>query len=363
MTSVELEQICHRYGDQFTLDPVNLVVPKDCYLVVLGKTGSGKTTLLHVIAGLQKACSGRVLIDGASVDHLAPRHRPVSMVFQDPTLFPHRNVQQNLRIGLGSGLSDRLLDQAVQLTEIGDLLERFPEEISGGQRRKVAIASAICQQAKLRLLDEPLASLDLVSQQAIEQDLARIHRSLGGTTIHVTHDGAEAMRLADLIAVIDQGRIVQMDSPSRLYDNPSSLAVANSLAHLPVNQWSHFDHGEGDSPEPAKGLRWQGKMDWTTPCRFAVRPEHLQLLGKGNAVVEPAVVLASRKWQVRRLRDRLLWRSLDLMDGHPIHALTDVDGGGPSVDEQTMEAAFWVAEKHVMVFRPDGTERREIDQP
>ena len=241
MTSVELRQIHHHFGNTPALQGVDWQIDANQYVVLLGSSGCGKTTLLRVIAGLQEPTQGSVFFDHQCLDLVAPRNRPLAMVFQHPVLYPHFTVHQIIRFGQkssgGEGMKNltRATEVAIEITGISDWLDRYPDQLSGGQLRRVAMAKAMASGQPLRLLDEPLSALDAEASHAIEQDFLSWHHAVGGTTIHVTHDGDEAMRLADQIAVMHRGEIIQMDSPDTLYHHPKSIEVALSVGSLPIN--------------------------------------------------------------------------------------------------------------------------------
>ena len=237
MALAELTGITKSYGEKRILDGLNLRCESGEYLVVLGTSGSGKTTALRLIAGLEAPDSGKVLIDDHVVNQTPPQKRSVAFVFQNDALYPHLTVRQSIVMGLRSmsrGEQQRRLDQACELMDVGNLLDRYPERLSGGELRRAAIAKAIAKPASVRLLDEPLSALDPHVRHGLQESLHMWHCCCPGTTIHVTHDGQEAMRMADRIAVLAAGRIVQVDKPRVIYDRPKSRAVAMALGSLPM---------------------------------------------------------------------------------------------------------------------------------
>lgn len=252
MASVELRHLQHRFGDTAALDGLDLKVESGDYVVLLGENGCGKTTAIRAIAGLQKLDGGSVFLDGRCVDDVPARHRSLAMVFQGSSLYPHLTADQNIRFGLKARSTDakRSIRRAVEMLGAGDLLDRFPHQLSGGQLRRVAIAKAIAHDQPLRLFDEPLSALDTTAKAQLEQELIQIHRSTGGTTIHVTHDAGEAMRVADKIAVMHRGRLLQYDRYDQLLAHPNSVHVANRIAASPLNWMTasarsntiHFDN-------------------------------------------------------------------------------------------------------------------------
>ena len=240
MSSVHLCGLSKKFGDQAVLGNLDLTVESGTYLVLLGPSGCGKTTTLRVMSGLEVPDAGQVMMDGRDVTKVPPRKRDVSMVFQNDGLYPHLNVEQTIRLALRgrchpSDKEARFCD-AVSLTGVGEILTRSPGQLSGGELRRAAIATAIAKRTSIRLLDEPLSALDIPVREQLQADILRWHAEVSGTTIHVTHDGSEAMRMADQIAVMDRGRIIQTGTPEAVYDQPHSMAVAKAIG-TPTMNW------------------------------------------------------------------------------------------------------------------------------
>ncbi len=239
MTRVQIQNVRQSFSETPVLRGISLAIDSGSYVVLLGPSGSGKTTLLRTIAGLQRPDSGDVLFDGHSILGLPPRSRDVSMVVQQGGLYPHRTIGQSMRMPLHGVLSrpeiEARIGEAIRLTRIETLVDRRPDQLSGGESRRAAIAKAIARRASVRLLDEPLSALDWPVRESLQQDLLRWHRQVPGTTIHVTHDGQEAIRIADKLAVIENGQIIQFASPDEVYCNPASVTVAQSLGSPTIN--------------------------------------------------------------------------------------------------------------------------------
>ena len=228
MASVQLRHIEHQFGDFTALDGLSLDIDSGEYVALLGENGCGKTTALRVIAGLLTPDSGSVFLDNQCVDGIPPRRRQVGMMMQGTSLYPHLSVRQNIRFGQSSqsGMSGSSAGTGIEIMDISNLLDRFPHQLSGGQLRRVAIAKAVAENPQVRLLDEPLSALDSHTKANLEIELTRVHAASGGTTLHVTHDAGEAMRMADKIAVMHQGQLLQYDSPAVVHDDPTSVEVA-----------------------------------------------------------------------------------------------------------------------------------------
>lgn len=239
MTSVQLQSVSKSFDGQNVLSDLDLDVISGKYVVLLGSSGCGKSTTLRIIAGLQSPDAGQVLLGGKSVEKVPPRRRDVAMVFQQDSLYPHLTVKQSICFALQGKLPPDdvqvRMDEAVELTKIASILSRRPENLSGGELRRASIAKAVARRCSVRLLDEPLSALDVPLRHELQNDLLHWHQAFPGTTIHVTHDGQEAMRMADQIAVMENGSIVQFDSPENIFRSPASIGVAKSVGSPPMN--------------------------------------------------------------------------------------------------------------------------------
>ena len=240
MTFVHLRRLNKSFRDQTVLDDLDLMVESGSYLVLLGPSGCGKTTTLRMIAGLETPDSGQVVMNEADVTKLPPRKRDVSMVFQNDGLYPHLNIGQTLRLALRgrcrSSEIETRCSRAVSMTGIGEFLDKLPAQMSGGELRRAAIAVAVAKRTAVRLLDEPMSALDVAVREQLQRDVLQWHHEVPGTTIHVTHDGLEAMRVADQIAVMHAGRIIQIGDPATVFDRPQAIAVAKALG-TPTMNW------------------------------------------------------------------------------------------------------------------------------
>jgi ABC-type sugar transport system ATPase subunit len=219
---------------------VDLDVADGTFCVLLGPSGCGKSTLLNIIAGLIPQDEGSVLLDGQSVDRLAPRERDVAMVFQSYALYPHMTVAQNLGFGLRmrgapKAVIGERMREAARLLGITELLDRKPRELSGGQRQRVAMGRALVRRPRLFLLDEPLSNLDARLRANVRIELKRIHRQIKGTIVYVTHDQVEAMTLGDQVVVMREGTIRQMGPPEEIYARPADRFVATFIGSPEMN--------------------------------------------------------------------------------------------------------------------------------
>jgi multiple sugar transport system ATP-binding protein len=240
MADVRFESVRKTFGKVVAVDDVDLEVAHGDFVVLLGPSGCGKTTLLRCLAGLEKVDSGRVLIGGRDATDLPPRRRRIAMVFQSYAVFPHLKVRKNIAFGLRmqkerKAVIRERVESAAKLLHIENLLDRYPSEISGGQRQRVAVARAIATKADVLLMDEPLSNLDALLRMEMRAELKALLRQLGSTTIYVTHDQVEALSMGDRIAVMNEGRIVQLDSPLAVYDDPADTFVGGFVGTPPMN--------------------------------------------------------------------------------------------------------------------------------
>jgi ABC-type sugar transport system ATPase subunit len=240
MADIRIEAVSKYFGGVAALHDVSLDVRDGEFVALLGPSGCGKTTLLRVVAGLEKQSGGRVLIGGREVSNLPPRSRGLAMVFQNYAVFPHLRVRDNIAFGLvmtGSA-QDRItrqISRAAALMHIEHLLDRYPAQLSGGQRQRVAVARALAVEPAVLLMDEPLSNLDALLRLEMRAELKAILTEARTTTLYVTHDQREAMGLADRIAIMQEGRIVQMATPLEIYRHPSSMFVGGFVGDPPMN--------------------------------------------------------------------------------------------------------------------------------
>ncbi|MBP7241800.1 ATP-binding cassette domain-containing protein [Amaricoccus sp.] len=263
MGQLDLRAVTKSFGQTDVIKGVDLSVADGEFCVFVGPSGCGKSTLLRIIAGLEDATSGDILIDGRRVNATAPADREISMVFQSYALYPHLTVRDNMALGLRqSGAPRATIDERVanasRMLSLEPLLARRPSELSGGQRQRVAIGRAIVRTPKLFLFDEPLSNLDAALRVHTRIEIARLHRELAATMIYVTHDQVEAMTLADKIVVLNAGRIEQVGAPMQLYNDPANTFVAGFIGSPQMNLLA-----AGPLGQPGKTL--------------GIRPEHLEL--------------------------------------------------------------------------------------
>jgi spermidine/putrescine transport system ATP-binding protein len=237
MASVTLDCVSKLYGRHAAVDQISLSIEEGEFLVLLGPSGCGKTTTLRMIAGLVEPTSGVIQIGGRDVTSLPARKRNIGMVFQDYALFPHMTIADNIAFGLRerrveAHSAKKRVAELLSLVQLPNFEQRFPSQLSGGQQQRVALARALAYSPAVLLMDEPLGALDLKLRQAMQIELRRVQRTLGITTIFVTHDQEEAMSLADRIVVMREGRIEQAGTPEDLYQRPASSFVANFVGTI-----------------------------------------------------------------------------------------------------------------------------------
>lgn len=249
MASVELKNIQKTYdGGGRGVSGISLDIKHGEFIVLVGPSGCGKSTLLRVIAGLEQATDGELLIDNKPANNLPPQARDIAMVFQNYALYPHMSVRQNITFGLElrgmpKAERDAKVEEVAQILHLSPYLDRKPAQLSGGQRQRVAMGRAISRQASVFLMDEPLSNLDAALRAEMRAEIKALHQRLGTTFIYVTHDQTEALSLADRVAVLNQGELLQFDRPEVIYDRPVNQFVAEFLGSPQMNliNAAHFD--------------------------------------------------------------------------------------------------------------------------
>ncbi len=239
-STLELENVCKKHGSVQILHDVSLRVEPGEFFSLLGPSGSGKTSTLRIVAGLETTTSGSVRIDGDDVTRLAPGERDVAMVFQSYALYPHMTVFDNIAFPLrmvntSKDAIRRQVFEAAERVQLSGYLERKPGQLSGGQQQRVALARAIVRHPRLFLLDEPLSNLDAKLRVETRVHIRNLQRSLGVTTLYVTHDQEEAMALSDRMAVFLDGRVVQVGTPEEIFERPRTAGVAAFIGNPPMN--------------------------------------------------------------------------------------------------------------------------------
>ena len=290
MSSVELRNITKRFTDVVALSDVSFTVQDKEFFVLLGPTGAGKTTTLRVIAALARQDEGSILFDGEPVDELGPADRDVAMVFQQYSLYPTMTVFDNLAFPLRSPLRKvpeadirTRVTEVAEVLRISHLLERKTARLSGGEMQRVAIGRAIVRNPRVFLMDEPLSNLDAKLRESLRVELQHLQKTQGDTTLFVTHDQIEALTMADRIAVLDKGRIVQVGTPEDIYDRPVTTFVA-TLVGTPRINLLEARQEDGTIAAAGAGLHLPAPAQVQLPASLLVgiRPEDVALSPDGQ---------------------------------------------------------------------------------
>lgn len=308
-STLQLRKLTKRYSSFEATRDLDLDVPSGSLLTLLGPSGCGKTTVLRMIAGFLNVTSGQILVDGEDISTVEPNFRDIGMVFQNFALFPHMTVQSNIAFGLKMrGVSKQeqgtRVREALEMVQMADLAERYPSQLSGGQQQRVALARALVIKPKLLLLDEPLGALDRHLREGLQFELRELQQKLGITSILVTHDQDEALYLSDYVAVMNQGRIEQLDSPIALYDRPKTEFVARFLG-VPNIFDATIVSTNGSGATLTLGGRQinvndaQGKLPGDN-CKVSIRPSQIEVVGADdpregiNGTIKTAHALGER---------------------------------------------------------------------
>ncbi len=322
--AVEFNDVSRLYGDVRAVDGVSIAIRDGEFFSMLGPSGSGKTTCLRLIAGFEQLSGGSIRIFGQPASELPPWQRDVNTVFQDYALFPHMSIIDNVAYGLmvkGMGKKERHLraQQALEKVALGFVHARKPSQLSGGQRQRVAIARALVNQPRVLLLDEPLGALDLKLREQMQVELKKLQQSLGITFIFVTHDQGEALSMSDRVAVFNNGRIEQVDSPHDLYLRPKTAFVAGFVgtANVFTSEISQRLYGLSGA--------------------WSLRPEHIRLNSGGDIQVQGTVQAVQFQGASTRIELKLAAGDKLLV------SQANVDGGAavgtPQLGQQVM--ACW----------------------
>lgn len=264
MATVKLRSVTKKFAQVEIIPPMDLTIPDRSFTVLVGPSGCGKSTLLRMIAGLEDVTDGTIEIDGKDVTDTDPSERGIAMVFQSYALYPHMSVAGNIGFALKLAKTPKAeirerVEEAAEILELQDLLDRKPKALSGGQRQRVAIGRAIVRKPKVFLFDEPLSNLDAALRGQMRVELAELQAKLDATMIYVTHDQVEAMTMAHQIVALDAGRVQQAGPPMTLYDHPANTFVAGFIGAPKMNMF-------------------EGELAQRHNChRLGIRPEHIHL--------------------------------------------------------------------------------------
>jgi len=285
---LELQNVFKLFGSVKAVDDVSLNIEHGEFLTLLGPSGSGKTTTLNMIAGFEIPTSGDILLEKEDITTVAPNRRGIGMVFQNYALFPHMTVYENIAFPLKMRkiASDKIrarTAEALELVKLPGFETRYPNQLSGGQQQRIALARALVFQPKILLMDEPLGALDKKLRDHMRLEIKHLQESLNITVIYVTHDQEEALTMSDRIAIMNYGRIVQLDTPVELYESPVNLFVADFIGESNFMQGRVAEtNGDSAAIETEEGLKfWVRRpirMETGEEISVAVRPEKIQVL-------------------------------------------------------------------------------------
>jgi spermidine/putrescine ABC transporter ATP-binding subunit len=284
---ISFEGVTKRFGDFTAVNNLSLSIYKREFFALLGASGCGKSTLLRMLAGFETPTSGRILLDGQDLHGIPPYRRPVNMMFQSYALFPHMTVEQNIAFGLKQeGMPKAEIQTRVaemlKLVKLEQFAKRKPHQLSGGQRQRVALARSVAKRPKVLLLDEPLGALDKKLREETQFELMDLQQNLGLTFVIVTHDQEEAMTMADRIAILDKGEVMQVATPAEVYEAPGSRYVASFVGNINMFEGTIGQkNGSGvyvDVPgEGAILAESGGDIPTGTSVAFAIRPEKISV--------------------------------------------------------------------------------------
>jgi spermidine/putrescine transport system ATP-binding protein len=321
--AVELRAISKSFDGHPAVVDVTLAVERGEFFSLVGPSGCGKTTLLRLIAGFEIPSCGGILLDGAPVTDLSPRHRPLNLVFQHYALFPHMSVYKNVAFGLEmlklpQTEIDQRVRQVLDLVHLSGLEKRYPKQLSGGQQQRAALARAIVTEPPVLLLDEPLGALDLKLRKAMQLELKSLQRRLGLTFIHVTHDQEEALAVSDRLAVMYAGRVLQIGTPEAIYEHPKSRFVADFIGEANLFEGEVKALAGAYARVAVNGVEFNAcvrseAVSAGSPVLLTLRPERIVLdrqpLPEGDnsflGWIEDAVYLGTDTRYTVRLGDRL----------------------------------------------------------
>ena len=288
---IQIENVTKKFGDFTAIDHLNLDIYKNEFFSLLGPSGCGKTTLLRMLAGFEKVTEGRILLDGEDISEIPPHLRPINMMFQSYALFPHMTVEKNIAFGLKqdnlppSEINQRV-EEMLELVELSDFAKRKPNQLSGGQSQRVALARSLAKRPKLLLLDEPLGALDKRLREQTQFELMDIQEKLEVTFVIVTHDQEEAMTVSSRIGVMDSGNLIQVATPTEIYEAPVNKDVADFIGDVnilrgiykgqnDVGTQLHSDDSDSIVFATQEVGASTGDEMW-----FAIRPEKLEISKK-----------------------------------------------------------------------------------
>jgi multiple sugar transport system ATP-binding protein len=338
MSSVEFRAVRKAFDGNVVIPGLDLSIRDGEFMVLLGPSGCGKSTLLRMLAGLESVSAGEIVIGGRAVNDLSPQARNAAMVFQNYALYPHMRVRDNLAFplrmrGMKRAEIDRRVGEAARTLGLEALLDRRPGELSGGQRQRVAMGRAIVREPAVFLMDEPLSNLDARLRVLIRTEIAALQQRLGTTTLYVTHDQVEAMTLGQRVAVMDAGRLQQVDEPLSLYSKPANRFVAGFLGNPPMNVFPLRVRTQDGRARMQFAGHWLALSRPPPPaaCLAGLRPEHFGLPVEGREALLRVRVEALESLGHESL---VYFRDADVPD--PVMCAARIDGRLPSRPGETL---------------------------
>ena len=283
MSSVVLKNVTKIYDKKRVIDDVDLTINDKEFIVLVGASGCGKSTLLRMIAGLEDITEGEIFIGDKKVNDVQPKDRDIAFVFQSYALYPHMTVRENIAFGLKMRKIDKAtiekkVQEAAEILDLGEYLDRKPKQLSGGQRQRVALGRAIVRNPKVFLMDEPLSNLDAKLRVQMRSEIKKLHEKLQPTFIYVTHDQTEALTMGDRIVVLDKGKIQQAGRPEEIYNNPANTFVAGFVGSPQMNFIDSKDFPYETKEDVIIGIRPE-KMICGGKIKLTVNIEISELLG------------------------------------------------------------------------------------
>ncbi|NML76581.1 ABC transporter ATP-binding protein [Rhizobium sp. S-51] len=292
-TILKIDGLRKTFGPVTAVDGVSLDIRKNEFFALLGPSGCGKTTLLRMLAGFEAPSGGRILLEGTDIAPLPPEKRPLNLMFQSYALFPHMTVAKNLAYGLEmdrlpKAEISRRVEEIMGVTDLGQYADRKPDQLSGGQKQRVALARALVKRPKVLLLDEPLGALDKKLRERMQLELKRLQHEVGITFIIVTHDQEEALVMANRMAILKDGKLLQCGSPEEVYETPSDRFVANFIGVM-----NFIDGTVGqDGSFATDGISVKLSTEIRGPATLAIRPENIMVSAGGTGIAGKIVDMA-----------------------------------------------------------------------
>ncbi|NGN40343.1 ABC transporter ATP-binding protein [Mesorhizobium sp. CGMCC 1.15528] len=351
---IVFENVTKRFGDFTAVNDLSLSIFEREFFALLGASGCGKSTLLRMLAGFDEPTSGRILLDGQDLRGIPPYKRPVNMMFQSYALFPHMTVENNIAFGLKQeGMAKADIEKRVadmlKLVKLEQFAKRKPHQLSGGQRQRVALARSVAKRPKVLLLDEPLGALDKKLREETQFELMDLQQELGLTFVVVTHDQEEAMTMADRIAILDKGEVMQVATPTEVYEAPASRFVAGFVGNVNMFEGKVASRDAGSARiSGGNGLTIKtenaGDASAGSDVVFAIRPEKIKVSSKKPADAE-ANVAEGEIYDIAYLGDMTVYH-VRLADGQVVKA-SSLNAVRISEDPLSWNDRAWIS------FRPD----------